>query len=92
MSTTLVSASRLCRRKLGPPDGNPILLLNDCQTIGGYPKIAHVIGVDLGTAALLRAGDIVRFHEVTLAEAHASLLRREEEFARFRVGIQMRVQ
>ncbi|MDP9185908.1 MAG: biotin-dependent carboxyltransferase family protein, partial [Verrucomicrobiota bacterium] len=30
-----------------PPSGKPILLLNDCQTIGGYPKIAHVITVDL---------------------------------------------
>src|SRR5262249_35640262 len=28
-----------------PPNGKPILLLNDCQTIGGYPKIAHVITV-----------------------------------------------
>ena len=28
-------------------DGQPILLLGDCQTIGGYPKIAHVITVDL---------------------------------------------
>ncbi|HKP92654.1 MAG TPA: biotin-dependent carboxyltransferase family protein, partial [Chthoniobacterales bacterium] len=30
-----------------PPNGQPILLLGDCQTIGGYPKIAHVITVDL---------------------------------------------
>ncbi|MFL6583997.1 MAG: biotin-dependent carboxyltransferase family protein [Chthoniobacterales bacterium] len=73
-----------------PPDGHPILLLNDCQTIGGYPKIAHVISVDLCVAALLRAGDIVRFHEVALAQAQASLRVREEEFAMFRVGIELR--
>lgn len=74
-----------------PPNGNPILLLNDCQTIGGYPKIAHVISVDLSLAAALRAGDSVRFQEVTIADAHALLAAREEEFARFRLGIEMRV-
>jgi len=41
-----------------PPSGRPILLLGDCQTIGGYPKIAHVITVDLPIAAQLRPGDI----------------------------------
>src|ERR1051325_951101 len=46
-----------------PPGGKPILLLGDCQTIGGYPKIAHVITVDLGIAAQLRAGDAVHFRE-----------------------------
>src|SRR4029077_10097038 len=46
-----------------PPSGSPILLLNDCQTIGGYPKIAHVITVDLGIAAQLRPGDRIRFSE-----------------------------
>src|SRR5437867_5472788 len=53
-----------------PPSGKPILLLGDCQTIGGYPKIAHVITVDLGIAAQLRAGDSVRFSEVSIQDAH----------------------
>src|SRR5947207_8708547 len=53
-----------------PPSGKPILLLGDCQTIGGYPKIAHVITVDLGVAAQLRAGDRVHFSEVSLEDAH----------------------
>jgi antagonist of KipI len=72
-----------------PPSGKPILLLGDCQTIGGYPKIAHVITVDLGIAAQLRAGDRVRFSEVSLADAHRLLLEREREFQRFRVGISL---
>jgi antagonist of KipI len=72
-----------------PPSGKPILLLGDCQTIGGYPKIAHVITVDLGAAAQLRAGDHVRFSEVSLADAHRLLLEREGEFQRFRVGISL---
>jgi antagonist of KipI len=72
-----------------PPSGKPILLLGDCQTIGGYPKIAHVITVDLGVAAQLRAGDPVRFSEISLADAHRLLLERERELKRFRIGLSL---
>jgi len=72
-----------------PPSGKPILLLGDCQTIGGYPKIAHVITVDLGIAAQLRADDHVRFSEVSLADAHRLLLERERELERFRIGLSL---
>jgi antagonist of KipI len=72
-----------------PPGGKPILLLGDCQTIGGYPKIAHVITVDLAIAAQLRAGDHVRFSEVSLTDAHRLLIERERELERFRVGISL---
>ena len=72
-----------------PPSGKPILLLQDCQTIGGYPKIAHVITVDLGIAAQLRAGDQVRFSEISITDAHRLLLQRESEFERFRIGLSL---
>jgi antagonist of KipI len=72
-----------------PPSGKPILLLGDCQTIGGYPKIAHVITVDLSIAAQLRAGDGVRFIEVTLQDAHRLLLERERDLERFRIGLSL---
>jgi antagonist of KipI len=72
-----------------PPSGQPILLLGDCQTIGGYPKIAHVITVDLGIAAQLRAGDQVRFSEVSLADAHRLLFERERQLELFRVGLSL---
>lgn len=72
-----------------PPGGKPILLLGDCQTIGGYPKIAHVITVDLGAAAQLRAGDSVRFSEVSLQDAHTLLIERERDLERFRVGVSL---
>ncbi len=72
-----------------PPSGKPVLLLGDCQTIGGYPKIAHVITVDLSIAAQLRAGDQVRFSEVSIADAHQFLLEREREFERFRIGLSL---
>jgi antagonist of KipI len=74
-----------------PPSGKPILLLGDCQTIGGYPKIAHVITVDLGIASQSRAGDRVRFSEVSLADAHHFLLEREREFERFQIGLSLQV-
>jgi antagonist of KipI len=72
-----------------PPDGKPILLLGDCQTIGGYPKIAHVITVDLPIAAQLWPGAAVRFHQVLLDEAQDLLREREEDFARFRIGLSL---
>jgi antagonist of KipI len=72
-----------------PPSGQPILLLGDCQTIGGYPKIAHVITVDLGITAQLRAGDHVRFSEVAMADAYRLLLERQRELERFRIGLSL---
>jgi antagonist of KipI len=72
-----------------PPGGKPILLLGDCQTIGGYPKIAHVITVDLGIAAQLRADDGVRFAEVSPQDAHRLLLEREHDLDRFRIGLSL---
>lgn len=71
-----------------PPNGKPILLLNDCQTIGGYPKLAHVITVDLPIAAQLRAADTVRFTEVSLSNAHRLLYERERDLEQFRHGIE----
>jgi antagonist of KipI len=72
-----------------PPGGKPILLLGDCQTIGGYPKIAHVITVDLPVAAQLRAGDQLRFREVSLGDAHQFLLERERNLEQFRRGLEV---
>jgi len=72
------------------PDGQPIVLLGDCQTIGGYPKIAHVITVDLPRAAQLRPNDTVRFQEVTATEASALFAGREKDLQRFRVGLSLR--
>jgi antagonist of KipI len=73
-----------------PPNGKPIVLLGDCQTIGGYPKIAHVITVDLPIAAQLRAGDRVRFQEISLTDAHTLLLGRGREMERFQIGLSLR--
>lgn len=52
-----------------PPDGHPIVLMADRQTVGGYPKIATVIGADLGRLAQRRPGETVIFTPVSAAEA-----------------------
>jgi antagonist of KipI len=50
-------------------DGQCIILCVDGQTIGGYPKIAHVIRADLDLLAQLRPGQMIHFSEVTMEEA-----------------------
>jgi antagonist of KipI len=70
-----------------PPDGQPIVLLADRPTLGGYPKIAQVITTDRGIVAQARPGDRVRFVRVTLAEAHAALRRQEAALVQLRHGV-----
>lgn len=50
-------------------DGQPIVLGVDGQTIGGYPKIAHVIRADLARLAQLRPGERVQFTSVSWEES-----------------------
>ena len=75
-----------------PPDGQPILLLADAQTIGGYPRLAHVISVDLPLAAQLRPGDRVRFAEVTLEQAHWLWRQQYQNLAILRQGLAEKLQ
>ena len=57
-----------------PAHGNPIIMLSDCQTTGGYTKIAHVITSDLPKIAQSKAGDEVRFKAIDVDEAHSIYL------------------
>jgi antagonist of KipI len=61
-----------------PPGGEPIVLMPDGPTVGGYPRIAVVATADLGRLAQRRPGEVVRFEAVGLAEARARLRRRRE--------------
>jgi allophanate hydrolase subunit 2 len=54
-----------------PGSGQPIVLLADRQTTGGYPKIATIISTDLPVLARRRPGDRVEFEAVDVAEALA---------------------
>ena len=63
-----------------PPSGQPILLMADRQTTGGYPQIAVVITADLSVAAQLAPGDSVRFDLCTRSDAIAALREQEGSF------------
>jgi biotin-dependent carboxylase-like uncharacterized protein len=58
-------------------DGQCIVLGVDGQTIGGYPKIAQVIGADLDRLGQARPGERIRFERVSLEEAEALYRRRQ---------------
>ena len=60
-----------------PPSGQPIILMADAQTTGGYPKIANVIEADLGALAQVRLGSTIQFEAVSL-ELAAKLRRKNE--------------
>lgn len=77
-----------------PGSGVPIVLMRDAQLPGGYPKIATVIGADLGRLAQARPGTHVRFQSVSVAQAqaaHASFLasmaRRGDDILEVDVGL-----
>jgi biotin-dependent carboxylase-like uncharacterized protein len=55
-----------------PGSGAPFVLMADRQPTGGYPKIATVIGADLGRMAQKRPGESLRFRAVSWAEAVAA--------------------
>ncbi|GAA6150714.1 biotin-dependent carboxyltransferase family protein [Pseudoteredinibacter isoporae] len=57
-----------------PADGQPIVLMNDRQTIGGYPKMGSVFAPDLAKLTQLTAGGRIHFKEMDINEAHQELL------------------
>jgi antagonist of KipI len=70
-----------------PPDGMPVVLMAECQTIGGYPQIGHVISADLPALARAWPGTPVRFREVTLDEAREAWSALRRDFAFLQVGL-----
>ena len=60
-----------------PASGQPILLMADRQTAGGYPKIATVITADISVAGQLCPGDTITFRVCTPGEAIAALIAQE---------------
>ena len=52
-----------------PADGNPIIMLSDHGTIGGYPKIGVVISADYDRLVQLGPGSKVKFQEIELSDA-----------------------
>ncbi len=65
-------------------DGQPVILMADRGTTGGYTKIATVIAVDIPKLAQTLPGNTVTFHAVSVEEAHRLLNEQEEAIARFK--------
>jgi 5-oxoprolinase (ATP-hydrolysing) subunit C len=70
-----------------PPSGQPIVLLADAQTTGGYPKIGVVVRADLWKLAQLRLGATLRFVPCTLEEAHAALRSQRQRLDQLRSAL-----
>ncbi len=60
-------------------EGQPIVLLVDRQSTGGYTKIATVCSFDIGRVAQVKPGQRLRFRRVSVPEAHARLRQRRHE-------------
>lgn len=73
-----------------PPDGNPIVLLADRQTTGGYPRIAQVASVDIPVFAQLKPGDRFRFEAVTQQEAEQLYLDSERDIRMLEAAIALK--
>lgn len=73
------------------PEGNPIILLADRQTTGGYPRIAQVISVDLPMLAQMKPGDKIMFKEICLQDAQQLFRENERFFSMLRRAIELKI-
>lgn len=70
-----------------PPAGDPIVLLCDHATMGGYPVVATVISADLGELAQRRPGESVEFEIVNLEQALEARSAVDRQLARAPSGL-----
>ena len=70
-----------------PPDGSPIILMADRQTVGGYPRVGEVASVDLPLLAQLKPGDTLRFEDISLTEAHRLIHEQEISLAQMQASV-----
>lgn len=74
-----------------PPDGQPIILMADRQTLGGYAKIAQVISLDLPRLAQMAPGDQIHFQLIDMEEAQRLYVEWIRELAVLRRSIALRL-
>ncbi|WP_231277433.1 biotin-dependent carboxyltransferase family protein, partial [Clostridium botulinum] len=74
-----------------PPDGNPIVLLADRQTTGGYPKIGEIITIDIPRIAQLKPGDNLSFEEISLVEAQKLYIKREKDIQALKTSLLLKL-
>lgn len=73
-----------------PPDGNPIILLADRQTAGGYPKIAQVATVDIPRIAQVKPGGKLMFTRVSVEAAEQLYLQKEQDIETLKTAINLK--
>ncbi|KWU62578.1 KipI antagonist [Bacillus mycoides] len=73
-----------------PNGGQPIILMADRQTTGGYPRIGNVISVDLPLLAQLKPGDYVTFEKITMEEAAQLYIKQETSMSLLKKFIALR--
>lgn len=72
-----------------PPDGQPIILMADGQTIGGYPQLGQVASVDLARLAQARPGAEIVFRMTDISTAQNARLKVASDLVRLGVGLAM---
>lgn len=72
-----------------PKGGEPIILLKDRPTTGGYPKIGNIIKVDIPSLSQKRFGELINFKSISLKEAHSLLKEREERILKFKESLDL---
>lgn len=70
-----------------PPDGQPIILMADRQTVGGYPKIGYVASIDLPLLSQVIPGEKLSFEEISLEKAQKLLIDREKLVKELKLGL-----
>ncbi len=74
-----------------PPDGSPIILMADRQSVGGYPKIGKIALIDLPSVAQTKPGEGISFTEATTEEAQVLYIEREKLIAQVKLGIFLKI-
>ncbi|MEN6565072.1 MAG: biotin-dependent carboxyltransferase family protein [Veillonellales bacterium] len=74
-----------------PPDGNPIVLVADRHSVGGYPKIAQVIMADIPVLAQIKPGEKIQLQEVSLEEAENIYLENEKRIQTIKTAIHLQI-
>ena len=70
-----------------PPGGQPMILMSDRQTVGGYPRLGEVATVDLPLVAQIPIGESLQFITISLSEAQKLWVLQERKFRLLRSSL-----
>ena len=73
-----------------PPDGNPIVLLADHQTSGGYPRIGQICTADFSAFVQVPMGRKIQFREISLEEAQYHYMLQEQNIEQIKRAVDLK--